>query len=219
MSVTIPGRNNSPLGNPHVQSYDLAVSQSINPGDWVVLTNGGGSNIRVRKLTSADIAANYTVSATLVGVLGIAMYSAFTDANGAASVATTPSTVAAGAAPYFPEPSYASSIDGDSNQSGVARLSVALADGNQTFIMRAQTTANAAVTVTSNTESQSTGIQVYNTTDFAWNFGATSTGIVGFISGVHEQDANFNVSSTQCLVEGKIFGTYGQFVNGQLYNN
>lgn len=217
MSLTTTGRNTSPLGNPLVQSYDLAASQTINPGDWVVLTNAG-SVIRVRKLASGDISAHFTVSGSVAGVLGIAMFSAVTNSSGVSNGSTTPSYVAAGAAPIYPIPNYSSSIDGDP-VAGVSRLDVAVTDSNASFIMRAQTTSNAAVTVGPNTLTQSVGIQIYNTSDFAWNFGSTGSDIVGYVSGLLEQDNYFNVSSTQCRVEAKILSTYSQWLTNVLYTS
>jgi len=215
MSLTRTGRNDSPLGNPVVRPYDLAVSQSINPGDWTVLTNAA-SHIRVRKLTSTDISAHFEVSSNIAGVLGIAMFSAYTDANGYAIVNAAPANVAGGAFPLLPLPTYASSLWTDP-VNALPFLEVAVSLGGASFIMRAQTTSNAAVTVGPDTITHTTGIQTYNTTDFAWNFGATSTDICGFISGLLQQDPNYNVSSTQCLVEGKILNAYNQYTTGYFY--
>jgi hypothetical protein len=70
-----------------------------------------------------------------------------------------------------------------------------------------------------NTLGSPTGIQVANTSGFAWNLGATSTDICAEISQILEQDPYYNTSSTQCVTGGTILGAYSQVANGQVYTS
>jgi hypothetical protein len=154
------------LGRGRIIPYPIANSQTIRRGDWVVLVDGS-PNV-VRKLTSADIAANYTETAVIKGVLGMAMHDATTDANGYASGQINPTGVASNANAVYGLPTFASGIHADI-PSGRALLNVCIADNFTDFIILVQAPANAAVTGTavSNLVNEAVGLQVYNTIDFA----------------------------------------------------
>jgi len=196
-------------------SYDVAVSMTINAGDPVVLTNAGGTT-RVRKLTSTDITNHYT-NTSIAGILGSACHDIKTDSNGYPVLSNDPpSTVNASAGVIYPLPNYASGIDVDP-VTGNGRLMVQIADDNTEFYLRAATTANAAVTVTSTKVGIPVGMQVANTTEFRSNEAATGSDICGVVSGVIETDPKFNASSAECKYRVRILPTYQQYLTGIFY--
>lgn len=197
------------------RQYIVGLSQQIVAGDVVVLTGVGGVT-RVRKLTAADITNNFTESAVIKGILGIAAYDVATDANGVLTVPATPSYIAGGTRIILPLPSYGAGIDVDP-VSGSPRLSVFLADASNEFLARVAGAANAAVTVNSALQEIGVGIQVVNTTDFNLNTAATGAGICAFISGMDEQDINFNVNSVQCRAFVRFLPAYQQSNTNVLY--
>src|SRR5579871_5417158 len=202
------GRFSSSLMYPNTRDYLVAAAQTIYAGDWVVLS-GANSTTRVRKLTSTDIGNNYTESAVVKGILGMALHDVATDSNGFATIQITPATVAGGVTPVYPLPSYAAGIDPDP-QTGIARLVVALALTDVDFLVRYAGASNAAATVTPAVVDTQVGFQVANTIDFRINSGASGAGLCAIVVGTDEQDKNYNTSSTECFVFTRILPAYQQ---------
>jgi len=203
------------MGAGLTRSYDVDVSQTISAGDIVVLNNAN-STVRVCKLTSTMIAASFT-NTSVAGLLGVAKHDVKTDSAGApVGGVTPPSTVAAGAAPQYPLPSYAAGIDTDP-VTGNARLLVQVFNDDSEFYIRAQASGNAAVTVSSTKIGHTIGIQTYNTVDFAANESSVTADIVGEVTAVNETDPFFNVSSTQCKYLFSVKPAYQQYLTGIFY--
>lgn len=203
------------MGAGLTRSYDVDVSQTISAGDIVVLNNAN-STVRVCKLTTTMIGAHYT-NTSVAGLLGVAKHDVKTDSTGApVGSVTPPSTVAAGAAPTYPLPSYASGIDTDP-VTGNARLEVQVFNSDSEFFIRAQASGNAAVTVSSTKIGLPIGIQIYNTVDFASNESATGSDVVGEVTMVNETDPFFNTSSAQCKYLFSVKPAYQQYLTGIYY--
>lgn len=196
-------------------AYDVDVSQTIQPGNLVVLNNAN-STVRVCNLTSTMIAAHFT-NTSVAGILGVACYDVKTDANGApVGTLVPPSTVDAGAGITYKLQNTAAGLQRDP-VTGNAKLVVQICDDNTEFSIRAQTTSNAAVTVSSTKVGKLIGIQTYLTTEFASNEAATGTDLCAVVTSVNETDPNFNVSSTQCRYNFRVLPAYQQYLTGIYY--
>ena len=188
-----PGRGQGNNYYPTTRYYDIAASQTIVAGDLVVLS-GASSTTRVRKLTSTDISNNYTESTVVKGILGISLADAKTDTNGVALSPITPSYVNAGDRAIYPVPNYAASLKTDP-VSGTSKLPIAIFDDLFEFFALYQGASNAAATVTPAVRDSLVGFQIYNTSDFAINSGASGAGLCAIVTDVNEMDPNYNTSS------------------------